>query len=54
MNQTRGQGQVCRDIGGCVIQLTYQYDGTSGRYIPNGTRPCTRCNNNVRVVVDNG
>ena len=52
MNQTRGQGQDCRDIGGCIIQISYRQDTVNGRYIATGTRPCMRCMNNVRVVVN--
>ena len=52
MNQTRGQGQACRDIGGCIIQISYRQDSINGRYIATGTRPCMRCMNNVRVVVN--
>ena len=48
---TRGQGQACRELGGCVIQITYSNFGGQ-RYMPSGTRPCMRCNNNVRVEVN--
>ena len=51
MSQSRGQGKVCRDLGGCVIQLSYSHFAGS-KYMSCGTRPCMRCNNNVNVQVN--
>lgn len=51
MSQIRGQGKVCRDVGGCVIQLSYT-DFAGSKFIASGTRPCMRCMNNVKVMVN--